>query len=178
MSESISSAEFREALARFASGVTVVAARDSRGLVGFTATGFTSVSLSPPLILVCIGKKASVHDRIVDAELFGVSVLAERQAWIAEQFARPGVDRFLNVPLSNDGLPRAPRVEGALTRLECQKHALHDAGDHTLLVGKVLAGAIANGRPLVHFARRFGGFITEGQTTPGALKEASRGDEA
>jgi len=178
MSDLVSSAEFREALAHFASGVTVVAARDARGLVGFTATGFTSVSLSPPLVLVCVGKKASVHDRIVGAELFGVSVLAERQAWIAERFARPGIDRFLDVPLANDGFPRTPRIDGAIARLECSRHAHHDAGDHTILVGKVLSGAIEGGRPLVHFARRYGGFIAEAQPALDGSKDVSRGGEA
>jgi flavin reductase ActVB len=178
MTDSISSAEFREALAHFASGVTVVAASDPEGVAGFTATGFTSVSLSPPLILVCVGKKASIHDRIVQAPFFGVSVLAERQAWIAEQFARSGVDRFLGVALRAEGAERAPLVEGALVQLECQRHGRHDAGDHTILVGKVVGGAIASGRPLVHFARRFGGFVADGAPGSGASKGASRGEQA
>ena len=71
MSESIPSAAFREALAHFASGVTIVAARRSTGPIGFTATGFTSVSLTPPLILVCVAKTASAYDGVVGAELFG-----------------------------------------------------------------------------------------------------------
>ena len=89
----ISSAQFCEALAHFASGVTVVTARTTDGLVGFTATGFASVSLTPPLVLVCVGKGAGAHAGIVDAERFGVSVLSDRQAWIAEQFAPAGSHR-------------------------------------------------------------------------------------
>jgi|HubBroStandDraft_2_1064218.scaffolds.fasta_scaffold07743_4 flavin reductase (DIM6/NTAB) family NADH-FMN oxidoreductase RutF len=156
--EPISGQLFRDALSRFASGVTIVAARTANGLVGFTATGFTSVSLEPPLILVCVGRRASAHDGIVDADRFGVSVLATDQAWIAEQCARSCVDRFRGVALSRD---RVPQIDGAIAQLACLRHARHEAGDHTILVGEVLSGVIGSGRPLVHFARRFGGFTTE-----------------
>jgi flavin reductase ActVB len=178
MTESISSTEFREALAHFASGVTVVTASDKGGLVGFTATAFSSLSLSPPLLLVCVAKKASAHDRIVEAEAFGVNVLAERQAWIAEQFARPGIDRFLGIPLAAGESSRAPLIEDALVRLECERYARHEAGDHTILVGRVLAGATASGRPLLHYARRFGGFVADSAPPAGAAKDASKGGEA
>jgi flavin reductase ActVB len=178
MTDSISSTEFREALSQFASGVTVVAVSAPSGLYGLTATAFASVSLSPPLILVCVGKKSSVYDRVLEATFFGVSVLAERQAWIAEQFAQSGTDRFRGVPLSADGAPRAPLIEGALVQLECARHALHDAGDHTMLLGRVLSGAIARGRPLVHFDRRFGGFVPDGAPATVAVKGATQGGRA
>src|SRR5580704_16604746 len=97
MVDSIPSAAFREALSHFASGVTIVTAGRALGPIGFTATGFTSVSLSPPLILVCVAKTASAYDGVVGAELFGVSVLGEGQRWIAERFATSGVDRFAGV---------------------------------------------------------------------------------
>src|SRR5580693_7148314 len=128
MNDTIPSAVFREALAHFASGVTIVAARSPSGPTGFTATGFTSVSLSPPLILVCVAKTASAYDGVVGAELFGVSVLGEGQRWIAEQFARSGIDRFREVPVVVDPAIAVPLIDGALARLECQYHAQHDAG--------------------------------------------------
>lgn len=162
----ISSHQFREALAHFASGVTVVAARTSEGLVGFTATGFTSASLTPPLVLVCVGKGASAHDGIVGAERFGVSVLSDGQEWIAEQFARSGIDRFRGVSLLPSG---APLVEGALVQLECRRYARHDAGDHTIVLGEALDGFVGVGRPLLHFARRFGSFIAEGVHRPAVV---------
>ena len=154
----ISGPQFREALAHFASGVTVVAARTAEGLVGFTATGFTSASLTPPLVLVCVGRSASAHDGIVGAERFGVSVLSDGQEWMAEQFARSGIDRFRGVSLLPGGVPL---VEGALVQLECRRYARHDAGDHSILLGEALNGFVAAGRPLVRFARRFGGFVAE-----------------
>ncbi len=158
MSESIPSVAFREALAHFASGVTIVAARRATGPIGFTATGFTSVSLTPPLILVCVAKTASAYDGVVGAELFGVSVLGEAQRWIAERFATSGVDRFAGVSVLAGPVASAPLIDGALAHLECRPHARHDAGDHTLLIGEVLGASTTVGRPLLHFARRFGAF--------------------
>jgi flavin reductase ActVB len=156
MSEPVTSAAFREALAHFASGVTIVAARRPLGPIGFTATGFTSVSLTPPLILVCVAKTASAYDGVVGAELFGVSVLGEDQRWLAERFATTGIDRFEGVPIVEGLVTSSPLIDGALAHLECRPHARHDAGDHTLLVGEVLRASTSIGRPLLHFARRFG----------------------
>jgi flavin reductase (DIM6/NTAB) family NADH-FMN oxidoreductase RutF len=162
MLSAVSTHAFRQALAHFATGVTVVAARSPSGLVGFTATGFTSVSLVPPLILVCIDREASAHDGVVGAEHFGVSILDESQSWIASQFARSGVDRFEGVPLAAPGPTGAPIVDGALARIECRRHARHDAGDHSILLGEVIAASVASGRPLLHFARKFGAFVSDG----------------
>jgi flavin reductase (DIM6/NTAB) family NADH-FMN oxidoreductase RutF len=159
MTDSASGAAFREALAHFASGVTIVTAGGSAGHAGFTATGFTSVSLSPPLILVCVGKAASAYDGVVRADAFGVSVLGEDQQWLAERFATTGIDRFDGVPVALGNAVAVPLIDGALVHLECRPHAWHDAGDHTILIGHVLRAAVAPGRPLLHFARGFGGFV-------------------
>lgn len=161
MIRSISEASFRETLAHFASGVTVVTAGGVAGPVGFTATGFTSLSLAPPLILVCVAKDASAYDGVVGAERFGISVLGEGQRWIAEQFARSGIDRFRDVPLVTDPATTVPLIEGAVARLECQYHAQHDAGDHTILIGRVAYASTGKGQPLLHFCRRFGGFVED-----------------
>jgi flavin reductase ActVB len=162
MTEPMTSAAFREALSQFASGVTIVAANSASGLVGFTATGFTSVSLTPPLVLVCIDKDASAHGGVVTAEYFGVSILDEKQEWVALQFAQSGIDRFRGVQLRTSEAGRAPFIDGALAHLECRRHACLEAGDHTILVGEVLEGVVGVGRPLVHFARRFGSFVAVG----------------
>ena len=133
-----------------------MAARRPLGPIGFTATGFTSVSLTPPLILVCVAKTASAYDGVIGAELFGVSVLGEDQRWLAERFATTGIDRFEGVPIAPGPVTSSPLIDGALAHLECRPHARHDAGDHTLLVGEVLRASTSIGRPLLHFARRFG----------------------
>jgi flavin reductase ActVB len=148
-----SSVTFREALSRFASGVVVVTAHTPEGPVGFTASAFSSVSLDPALVLVCVARKASAYAGIVSAHLFGVSILQEGQEWIAAQFARQNIDRFVGVSLCSSA--RVPLVEGAVAQLECARHALHGAGDHTVLFGEVLEAHAFGGRPLVHYARTF-----------------------
>ncbi|MGA3122430.1 MAG: flavin reductase family protein [Polyangiaceae bacterium] len=165
---------FRDALARFASGVTIVAARHPSGLVGFTATAFSALSLSPPLVLACVGKKASAYDRIVTCEHVGVSILDERQAPIAAQFARSGIDRFAGIPLSIGTGYGVPLIEGSLAALECRRHALHDAGDHTIFVAEVLAASVSAGSPLLHFGRRFGAFVADPAARSGASRTITR----
>jgi flavin reductase (DIM6/NTAB) family NADH-FMN oxidoreductase RutF len=160
VSEPFSNEAFREALAHFASGLTIVATTTTTGPVGFTASAFSSVSLAPPLVLVCVGKRASAHDAVTLTELFGVSVLAEWQSRIAEQFGRSGTDRFRDVPLRSGA--RVPLIDGALVQLECRRYATHDAGDHTILVGEVLDGRVSGGAPLVHFGRKLGRFVASG----------------
>lgn len=157
MSES--SEAFRDALSRFASGVVVAAANTAGGPIGFTASAFSSLSLEPPLVLLCVAKKASVYPRILEVERVGISVLHAGQRWIAEQFARHGVDRFRGVPLRANAT--VPLIEGAVAQLDCSRHGLHDAGDHTILIGRVLEAGTGLGRPLVHYARAFGGFSDE-----------------
>jgi flavin reductase ActVB len=164
-----SSAAFREALSHFATGVIVVTAHTPEGPVGFTASAFSSVSLEPALVLVCVGKRASSHAAIVSAPVFGISVLEARQQWIATQFARQGVDRFDSVPLRASA--RVPLVEGAIAQIECGRHASYDAGDHTILVGEVFESLTATGRPLVYYGRSFGGF-TAGRRSPRACGPA------
>jgi flavin reductase (DIM6/NTAB) family NADH-FMN oxidoreductase RutF len=161
MSESISSAEFRAALSHFASGVTIVTANGAGGRVGFTATGFTSLSLDPPLVLVCVSKTASAYEGVMASDHFAVSILAESQRGVAEQFARSGVDRFADASVRKATRVPAPLIEDALVHLECVRHAVHHEGDHTILIGRVVASSTASGKPLLHFARRFGAFVHE-----------------
>jgi flavin reductase (DIM6/NTAB) family NADH-FMN oxidoreductase RutF len=91
LAEPVSAVSFRQALTNLASGVMVITAYGAAGPLGLTATSFVSVSLVPPLVLVCLGRGRRTHDGVVGAERCGVSVLEERQAWIAERFARPDV---------------------------------------------------------------------------------------
>jgi flavin reductase ActVB len=156
---------FREALAHFGTGVTVVTARvaepEGEILVGFTATSFTSVSLEPPLVLVCVSHTASAYRRFIRAETFGISVLEERQVTLAEQFARKNVDRFEHVALVRGPAAATPLIEGALVHLECRPHSRSEAGDHTVVFGEVLAAEVHAGRPLLYYARRFGALEAE-----------------
>jgi flavin reductase ActVB len=150
-------ATFREALAHFASGVTVVTARYDAGgveaLAGFTATSFASVSLEPPIVLVCVNHIASARDGFLRAQTFGVNVLHEGQSRVAEQFSRRGIDRFAGIELLQSA--GAPLVEGAVVQLECRHHARHEVGDHTVVFGEVLSCRVSPARPLLYYARRF-----------------------
>jgi flavin reductase ActVB len=165
MNESVSDLAFRDALAQFASGVTIVAARHGEELAGLTATAFSSVSLEPPLVLVCVAQRASAYDAVVNAERVGISVLALEQAWVARQFARHGIDKFADVPLLPG--PSVPLVDGALAHLECRRHALHPGGDHSILVLEVVSASAAGGEPLLHHARKLGGIVSESSVRPG-----------
>jgi len=159
MRESVSAPAFRDALAQFASGVTIIAARQGEQLAGLTATAFSSVSLEPPLVLVCVARAAGAHEAVLNAGRVGISVLAAEQGWVARQFARHGVDKFDGVPLvPGDGVPL---VDGALAHLECRPHARHAAGDHTILVAEVVAASAAGGKPLLHYSRKLGGFTVD-----------------
>jgi flavin reductase (DIM6/NTAB) family NADH-FMN oxidoreductase RutF len=152
----VNESAFRDALSRFASGVVVVTCQAPDGPVGFTVSAFSSVSLEPPLVLVCVAKTASAYDAIMKTSSFGISVLEAAQATLATQFARQGIDRFAGVALRPD--TRVPLIEGAIATLECVRSAVHDAGDHTILVGAVTSARSAPGSPLLHYARTFGGF--------------------
>ncbi|WP_394829179.1 flavin reductase family protein [Pendulispora albinea] len=161
MVNAISSSAFRESLAHFASGVTIVTMCTPDGPVGFTASAFTSVSLDPPLILVCVGRQVSLHDRLQPDAHFGVSILSQEQAWLASQFSQRRLDRFRDVPRREGPIAQVPLIEGALAQLECCCHERYPAGDHTIVLGRVLHTSTTHGRPLVHFKRSFGGFHGE-----------------
>jgi flavin reductase (DIM6/NTAB) family NADH-FMN oxidoreductase RutF len=147
----IDAATFRHALARFPSGVTVVTVRDAAGHdFGMTVSAFASVSLDPPLVLVCIGDDATIAGAVADAGHFAVSVLAENQEALAERFAETDADRFAGTKVSR-GVAGPALIEGAVAHLECAVVARHRGGDHTIVVGEVLAAtAIEDGRPLIY----------------------------
>lgn len=148
---SINAATFRHALGRFPSGVTVVTVRDADGRdFGMTVSAFASVSLDPPLVLVCIGDDATIAGAVAAAGHFAVSVLAENQDAVAQRFANSDVDRFVGTAVSR-GTTGIALLDGAVTHLECAIVARHRGGDHTIVVGQVLAAsAVEDGRPLVY----------------------------
>jgi len=135
--------QLREVLRRFATGVTVLAAGHETPQ-GMTANAFASVSLSPALVLVCVSKSAAIHQAVLDSQSFAVSVLSGRQEYVARYFAdhsRPrGRDEFDIVGWSRGPNTGSPIIHGALAWMECELHAAHDGGDHSIFVGSVLAG--------------------------------------
>jgi len=141
----------------FPTGVTVVAARTSDGTpCGLTVNSFTSVSLDPPLILVCIDRGASTHDCLVGAPAFTVSVLGAHQEKLARRFAfEPSETRFRDgewVAASEGAL--VPR--GAAAWVACDLEAVHEGGDHSILVGRVRSTGVGASEALVFYRGRYG----------------------
>jgi flavin reductase (DIM6/NTAB) family NADH-FMN oxidoreductase RutF len=138
-------------LGRFPSGVTVVTTKgDDESDQGMTVSAFCSLSLDPPLVLICIEKTASVHEALTSAPGFVVNILSEKQEPIARRFSIVGIDRFEGIGFSRSGSGIAV-LDDALAVIECTRSALHDAGDHTIVVGEVEAGRAENGRPLLYY---------------------------
>jgi flavin reductase (DIM6/NTAB) family NADH-FMN oxidoreductase RutF len=138
-------------LGRFASGVTVVTTRDAEGRDhGMTVSAFCSLSLDPPFVLACIGHDASMHGPILQAEHFGVSILAVGQEALARRFADQRSDRFDGVGYSRGQLGVA-LIDDALAHLECRVVDRREAGDHTIVVGGVEAGTCGQDRPLLYY---------------------------
>jgi flavin reductase (DIM6/NTAB) family NADH-FMN oxidoreductase RutF len=148
--------EFRAALGQFATGVTIVTARNAEGkLVGLTANSFNSVSLSPPLVLWSLARQSSSMPGLLSAKHYAINVLAADQRPLAERFARKGIDRFEGTPW-RAGLTGAPVIDGAVAVFECAHHGEHDAGDHVIFVGQVMHCRRRIGvRPLVFHGGRF-----------------------
>jgi len=141
---------FRQALGQFASGVTVVTTRDGAGRpAGLTANAFCSVSLDPPLILVCVDHRSEVNQALHASGLFGVSVLHEGQESWSRRFASGGAEKFRDVELVT-GAQGTLLVPDALAHLECRVKAGHSEGDHMIWVGEVLELKVAPGRPLLY----------------------------
>ncbi|MGM1064495.1 flavin reductase family protein [Saccharothrix sp. Mg75] len=148
-------AEFTAALAKVPAPVAVVTTVDEQGKRwGFTGSAFCSVSLDPPLVLVCLAKSASTHAAFRTADRYLVNVLGRHQADVALRFARSGSDRFA----AEDAVSCELGLPGLLTasaRLACTAHQSIDAGDHTILVGLVQAAYRADHVPLTYWDRSF-----------------------
>ena len=143
---------FRSVLGRFASGVTVVTTRDDENRDhGMTVSAFCSVSLVPPLVLVCVEHTASSRPVLLKSSHFAVNVLAAHQEPISRRFA--GTDeetRFDGVGYTR-GLTGAALIDDALAHIECRRYAEYEAGDHTVVVGEVEAAVAHNDSPLLYY---------------------------
>ncbi|MFD8834682.1 flavin reductase family protein [Streptomyces griseofuscus] len=170
--EGVSNDEFRAAMSRLAAGVVLVTAQeppldpddpDAPGVedAGMTATAFLSVSLDPPLVLVSLREGSRMDDLLAEQPLWAVSVLAESQRHIAGRFAMKGriSDRLLfeDLAYTRGEVTHAPLIGGALATLECRTEQRVAAGDHTLVIGRVLTARVpsAEGGPLTYFRGRY-----------------------
>ena len=146
----------RDALGCFATGVTVVTCLGADDVpAGLTVNSFTSVSLDPPLLLVCLKKTASSAPALTSAHCFAINVLQTGQQPASIRFAAKGEDRFGATPWSC-GEGGAPILAESLCVFECERHAVHDGGDHHILVGKVVKASFdASLDPLLYFRGRY-----------------------
>jgi flavin reductase (DIM6/NTAB) family NADH-FMN oxidoreductase RutF len=152
----------RNAFGTFMTGVTVVTSHDAEGApLGFTANSFTSVSLDPPLVLICLANSSQNYDALVSAGGFAVNILSEAQIEISNTFARPSKDRFAGIKWQN-GPHGAPLLADVSAWFDCAMHKTVDAGDHVILIGEVKAFGTAP-NPGLGYAR--GAYITPAATT-------------
>ena len=141
---------FRQAMSHFASGVTVVTTEHQGELYGMTVASFASLSLSPPLVLICVGRNMQTHGAIAASKRFGVSILGIDQKELSAQFASRSDDKFAGVDYRMGALG-VPILNGALCTLECNVHSQLDGGDHSIFVGVVEQASTGEGEPLVYF---------------------------
>lgn len=147
--------DFRRVLGAFATGVTIVTTRAGDKIHGLTANAFCSVSLSPPLVLVCVNKDAQSHDLIVQGKCFAVNILNVDQQHIAERFAQEalsGAARFDTLE-TRAAVTGAPVLGESLGWVDCKLTASHDGGDHTIFVGEIVALSDGDAKvsPLLYF---------------------------
>jgi 3-hydroxy-9,10-secoandrosta-1,3,5(10)-triene-9,17-dione monooxygenase reductase component len=148
-------ASMRRVLGHFCTGVAVIAAHGERGPVGFACQSFAALSLEPPLVLFCPSASSGSWPVIERTGSFTVNVLGERQRDISGVFGAPGADKFAG--LGHSPAPSgAPLLDGVLTWADCDLEAVHPAGDHYIVVGRVTAlGGSGGGRPLLFYRGRY-----------------------
>ena len=143
--------EFRAALSRFPSGVTVVTTTDASGRFhGITVSSFCSASLDPPLILACIDKTTGSHSALFESKSFVVNILSAEQKEVSEHFASLTENKFAGLEF-DQGIQGLPMLQEVAVSLECRLYSTHDAGDHTIFVGMVDAVRVRDVEPLVYF---------------------------
>jgi len=155
---SVTQEQFRNALGSFASGVTAVTTKDANGkLLGITVSAFCSVSLSPPMVLICIEKTAGCHYAFEESNVFVVNILREGEAQTSELFASVIDNKFEEIEYSL-GIDGVPILTNALATLECRVKFSYHGGDHSIFVGEVENVSVDDGSPLMYFRGNYGRF--------------------
>ncbi len=155
----VSSEEFKGALGRWATGVTIVTARAGDEIHGMTVSAFTEVSLDPPLVLVCADKSANTLQVIEKGGVFAVNVLARDQEALSNKFAskKQEWERFDGLDYDS-GATGAPLLRGTVANLDCRVVHAHDHGDHIVYVGEVQEIRTSDREPLLYFGGGYGSF--------------------
>lgn len=151
MSDLVSADGFKQALRRWASGVTILTSKANGEIHGMTVSAFASVSASPPLVLVCTNTSSTTHAVILAGGVFGVNVLASDQAELSSRFAfGDHTTRFEGVGF-REGRTGVPFLDGCLAQMECRVRSAHLEGTHSIYIGEVLDVVVREGEPLLYF---------------------------
>lgn len=158
----IDSRTFRDTLGRFGSGVVIVTATYESAPIGFVMQSFMSLSLDPPLIAVAPAKSSSSWPKIREVGQFCVNILAADQLELCRTFSNPCEDRFDGIKIET-GVTGAPRLPGVLAYIDCDLEREHDAGDHTLAIGRVRDLSVEAGEraPLLFYSGQYGQFAAD-----------------
>lgn len=155
----IDASAFRSLMGRFATGVTVITAQDSNGVQnGMTVSAFCSLSLDPPLVLMCIDRSASMFDLLTTCDRFTVNILASDQEEIARRFATTETTKFEGIGFSL--VEQDAVLDGVLAHAQCSRINSVEAGDHTIVIGEVGSATVNEGQPLLYFR---GGYSSLGR---------------
>ena len=147
--------ELRRVMGHFATGVTVVTTKDGEDTpFGLTANAFASLSLKPPLVLVCVDKAAHCYSCFEGSKIFAINVLGEGQEEISRRFATKGLQKFNGIPWHKSEIGLA-LLDGAIGHIECKVVSSYDGGDHTIYVGEVLRAKTTGDRPLIFFRGKY-----------------------
>lgn len=148
--------EYKAAVGKYPTGVTVISTIYDKTLLGFTANSFASVSLDPPIISFCLSLKSSNLQGFKNNNHFAVSILASDQENISNHFASRTNNKFANIDYFHGSSSNCPIINGAVSYIECEKLQMIEAGDHMIFTGKALSVKICNDKkPLVYFARGY-----------------------
>jgi len=151
----IDSQALRQVMGHFATGVTVITTKDRAGTpFGLTANAFTSLSLNPPLVLICIDRAVQCYSCFEESKLFAVNLLSEDQEEISRRFATKGIEKFAGIQwhASQNGVAL---LDGAMGHIECKVVHSYDGGDHTIYVGEIVHAAASGDRPLIFFKGKY-----------------------
>ena len=151
----IDARELRNVMGNFATGVTIITTKNAAGKpFGLTANAFSSLSLDPPLLLICVDKKVDCYACFDESKVFGVNFLSEGQDQLSNRFATKGIEKFEGVPYKLGELGVA-LLEDALAHIECKVANAYEGGDHTIYVGEIQSATILSDRPLLFFRGKY-----------------------
>ncbi len=151
----IDARELRNVMGNFATGVTIITTKNAAGKpFGLTANAFSSLSLDPPLLLICVDKKVDCYACFDESKVFGVNFLSEGQDQLSNRFATKGIEKFEGVAYKLGELGVA-LLDDALAHIECKVANAYEGGDHTIYVGEIQSATVLNDRPLLFFRGKY-----------------------